>query len=103
VVVSLGVSADGTIAIEVADDGPGIPPALQARALEPFVKLDQARSASGAGFGLGLSIAQEIMKKHDGSIALTPNDPNGLRVRLLLPLRALPPAGVTAQPITKVA
>jgi len=102
VVVSLA-AVDSGIAIEVADDGPGIPPALQARALEPFVKLDQARSAAGSGFGLGLTIAQEIMKKHDGSIALLPNEPNGLRVRLSLPLRALPPAGVTTEPVTKVA
>ncbi|ABQ38121.1 MULTISPECIES: ATP-binding protein [Bradyrhizobium] len=86
VVVSLSVATDGMIAIEVADDGPGIPQALQARALEPFVKLDQARSAGG--FGLGLSIAQEIMKKHDGGLALMPNAPRGLRVRLSLPLPA---------------
>jgi signal transduction histidine kinase len=103
VVVHLAVSADGDIAIEVVDDGPGIPPAQQARALEPFVKLDQARPAAGTGFGLGLSIAQEIMKKHDGGIALLPNDPKGLRVRLSLPLRALPPAGVTTEPVTRVA
>ena len=96
VVVGLAVAADGTIAIEVADDGPGIPPALQARALEPFVKLDQARSAGG--FGLGLSIAQEIMKKHDGSILLMPNQPCGLRVRLSLPLRAAAPATAPAIP-----
>ncbi|CCD86190.1 putative two component sensor histidine kinase [Bradyrhizobium sp. ORS 285] len=90
VIVSLDSTAEGIIAIEVADDGPGIPQALQARALEPFVKLDQARSAGG--FGLGLSIAQEIMKKHDGGIALMPNTPRGLRVRLSLPLRAALPA-----------
>ncbi|GLH78157.1 hypothetical protein SSBR45G_30660 [Bradyrhizobium sp. SSBR45G] len=96
VVVSLSAATDGVIAIEVADDGPGIPQALQARALEPFVKLDQARSAGG--FGLGLSIAQEIMKKHDGGIALMPNTPRGLRVRLSLPLRAaLPPAAIPAK------
>jgi len=95
VVVSLSAVADGMIAIEVADDGPGIPQALQARALEPFVKLDQARSAGG--FGLGLSIAQEIMKKHDGSIALMPNAPHGLRVRLSLPLRLAMPAAIPAK------
>ncbi|WP_316184029.1 MULTISPECIES: ATP-binding protein [unclassified Bradyrhizobium] len=95
VVVSLSTLADGMIAIEVADDGPGIPQALQARALEPFVKLDQARSAGG--FGLGLSIAQEIMKKHDGGIALMPNAPRGLRVRLSLPLRLAMPAAIPAK------
>ncbi|WP_315767270.1 MULTISPECIES: ATP-binding protein [unclassified Bradyrhizobium] len=98
VVVSLALSADGAIAIEVADDGPGIPSALQARALEPFVKLDQARSATGSGFGLGLSIAHEILKKHDGSIALMPNEPRGLRVRLSLPLRAAAPVAAADRP-----
>lgn len=103
VVVSLAASADGAIAIEVADDGPGIPPALQARALEPFVKLDQARSASGTGFGLGLSIALEILKKHDGSILLMPNEPRGLRVRLSLPLCAAAPVAGALEHTAKVA
>lgn len=103
VVVSLAVSAEGGIAIEVADDGPGIPPALQARALEPFVKLDQARSASGSGFGLGLSIAHDILKKHDGDIVLMPNAPRGLRVRLSLPLPAVQASGRIAKRPAKVA
>ncbi|MGJ4887685.1 ATP-binding protein [Bradyrhizobium sp. HKCCYLRH3099] len=95
VVVSLDTTIEGVIAIEVADDGPGIPQALQARALEPFVKLDQARSAGG--FGLGLSIAQEIMKKHEGGIALMPNTPRGLRVRLSLPSQSAVPAVMPAK------
>ena len=90
------VAGAAPLIVSVEDDGPGIPQALQARALEPFVKLDQARSAGG--FGLGLSIAQEIMKKHDGGIALMPNAPHGLRVRLSLPLRLAMPAAAAAIP-----
>lgn len=103
VVVSLAVSAEGGIAIEVADDGPGIPLALQARALEPFVKLDQARAATGSGFGLGLSIAHDILKKHDGDIVLMPNAPRGLRVRLSLPLPAVQASSRIAERPAKVA
>lgn len=102
VVVELAALADG-FAIDVVDDGPGIPAAMQARALEPFVKLDQARASVGStGFGLGLSIAQEIMKKHDGSVTLLANEPSGLRVRLFLPSCAIPPHVVT-EPPAKVA
>ena len=80
--------SDEAICIEVADDGPGIPSDQRKMVLEPFFKLDASRGgATGAGFGLGLSIVADIVRAHGGLIELGDNQPRGLVVRLLLPLR----------------
>ncbi|MGX1427577.1 ATP-binding protein [Bradyrhizobium elkanii] len=83
VAVMLRLTEAGHIEIEVADDGPGIPPALHDKVFEPFFKADSARQEGG--FGLGLSIAQDIAKRHGGSIALRLREPSGLLVSMLLP------------------
>ncbi|WP_456855843.1 sensor histidine kinase [Bradyrhizobium sp. USDA 4501] len=83
VAVTLRPMEAGHIEIEVADDGPGIPPALHDKVFEPFFKADSARQEGG--FGLGLSIAQDIAKRHGGSIALSLREPSGLLVSMLLP------------------
>lgn len=62
--------------IEVNDDGPGIPEAERARALEPF------HSGSGAGTGLGLAIAAEVMKAHRGRIQFRHDPAEGFTVVL---------------------
>ncbi|WP_244070863.1 ATP-binding protein [Bradyrhizobium sp. Ce-3] len=84
VAVTLRLAEADHVEIAVADDGPGIPPALRDKVFEPFFKADSARQGSG-GFGLGLSIAQDIVKRHGGSIALKPGEPSGLLVSMLLP------------------
>lgn len=70
----------------VEDDGPGIPPARRADALRPFVRLDAARNQDrGPGVGLGLSIAEDIARRHGGTIRLSESaDLGGLRVDLVL-------------------
>ena len=55
----------------VEDDGPGIPEADRARALQPFTRLDAARRSNPAGnVGLGLSIALDVARSHGGSLEL---------------------------------
>jgi two-component system osmolarity sensor histidine kinase EnvZ len=78
------VLVDGTSLVElrVSDHGPGIEPALQARALEPFTRLDEARS--GPGTGLGLALAASIAKMHGGRLELSAAQGGGLAVRVLL-------------------
>ncbi|NAS24330.1 DUF4173 domain-containing protein [Herbidospora sp. NEAU-GS84] len=63
-------SADGTLEIEVADEGPGIPPADRQRVFERFSRLDAGRAADAGGAGLGLAIAKEIAELHGGTIAV---------------------------------
>ena len=85
-VVTLAVdAAAATARIDIADDGPGVPEALRARVFEPFFKVDSARSPSRGGFGLGLTIARDIVGRMGGSITLLGNRPQGLLVRLILP------------------
>lgn len=52
--------------VEVADEGPGIPPDLRARIFEPFFK----RKKDGRGAGLGLSLVGDVMRLHGGSVSV---------------------------------
>jgi two-component system, OmpR family, sensor histidine kinase CiaH len=72
--------------LEVADHGPGIPTEQRDRVFERFHRLEGRSSAAGAG--LGLSIAQWIIRSHRGSIKLLDNNP-GLRVDISLPITAV--------------
>jgi signal transduction histidine kinase len=77
---------DGTVEIEVADDGPGIPSSQRERVFDAFFKGDSARGATQhSGFGLGLSIAREVVRGHGGKIELLDRSPCGLVVRMCLP------------------
>jgi len=89
------ISADqDTLTIAVEDDGPGIAPVDRARVCEPFVRLDQSRNQNaGAHVGLGLAIAQDILRAHGGKMLLTDGQSlGGLRVVLQLPIDAELPA-----------
>jgi signal transduction histidine kinase len=57
------------IRIEIADNGVGIPQELWSTIFDPFVRGDEARTASG-GTGLGLSIAKKNVEKMGGSLVL---------------------------------
>lgn len=61
--------ADDKVSIEIADNGVGIPQELWPTIFEPFVRGDEARTASG-GTGLGLSIAKRNMEKMGGTLRL---------------------------------
>jgi signal transduction histidine kinase len=82
------VMSPDDITIEVEDDGPGISDARKDVMLEPFVRGDDARNMDDAsGFGLGLSIARTIAQAHGGVLSLHDRAPNGLVVRIQLPVR----------------
>ncbi len=78
---------DRAVRFTVEDDGPGIPENRRADALRPFIRLDQARNQNrGSGVGLGLAIANDIARRHGGSLALGHSaEMGGLRVDLTLP------------------
>ncbi len=60
-------SSGGTLAIEVADEGPGLPPDALERIFDRFARADPARSRAQGGAGLGLAIVEAIAKAHGGS------------------------------------
>lgn len=57
--------------ITVADDGPGIPLAEQAKVLRPYYRIETSRNRQTGGYGLGLSICDEVMRAHGGQIHFT--------------------------------
>jgi len=74
---------DGSVAVTVSDDGPGVPPDQLARIFDRFYRAGVP--ARRPGSGLGLAIAAAVAAAHDGHIATALNDPHGLRVTLTLP------------------
>jgi signal transduction histidine kinase len=77
--------SDGAIAIEIADDGPGIPVDRLTDVVKPFVRLDPSRSGRPGSVGLGLSIVKEIVEAHQGSLELAQRQPKGLLARVWFP------------------
>ncbi len=78
------VLTDGRVRLSVLDRGPGIAAAEVGRMLQPFTRLDEARSTSGAG--LGLAIVDRIARLHGGSICLLARAGGGLEARVEFPL-----------------
>ena len=73
------------IIIIIDDDGPGIPENEHQNVMKPFYRIDKSRSQNKSGVGLGLSIANDIIRSHGGSISLEKSPLNGLRARVSLP------------------
>ena len=74
-----------TIAITIADDGPGIPAAQREEAFRPFTRLETSRNRETGGTGLGLTIASDVILAHGGVIELGDAPAGGLLVTVMLP------------------
>ncbi len=74
--VSLSEAAGWAILV-VEDDGPGIPEESRARIFEPFTRLDDSRTRSTGGYGLGLSIVSRIAFWFGGTIQVTRSEELG--------------------------
>jgi two-component system osmolarity sensor histidine kinase EnvZ len=72
--------------IFISDDGPGIPLNQYKNVFKPFFRLDQSRNLNHIGVGLGMSIAEDIIRSHGGNIELSKSKYKGLQVRISLPL-----------------
>jgi|TARA_B110000438_G_scaffold84867_1_gene84442 two-component system osmolarity sensor histidine kinase EnvZ len=72
--------------IFVDDDGLGIPESEYQNVMKPFYRIDKSRGQNKSGVGLGLSIANDIIRSHGGNISLDKSPLKGLRVKISLPL-----------------
>ncbi len=77
-VATLARAVGGRVYIDIADDGPGVPPEIAARVFDPLV------TARPGGTGLGLALARRIATAHGGSIALVDTQ-SGATFHLELP------------------
>jgi two-component system OmpR family sensor kinase len=72
--------------LEVADEGPGLPPEQADRVFERFYRADQARTRQRGGTGLGLAIVAALVAAHDGTVAVDTAPGHGATFRITLPL-----------------
>lgn len=73
---------EDSVMLTVTDSGPGIPEGQLTQVLDRFYRVDESRSAPGAG--LGLSLVNAIASRHHATLTLEDNGP-GLRVSLAFP------------------
>lgn len=86
------------LVLEVADEGPGIPPEIRDTVFDPFVT-----QGKKSGTGLGLAVARRFVEDHGGTVELVreapaPGAPPGARFRIVLPVD--PPVGAGLPPPT---
>jgi two-component system OmpR family sensor kinase len=91
----------GEARITVADSGSGIPPEVLPRVMDRFVRGDPSRARSTGGFGLGLSIARQIVEAHGGSLELESVIGRGTVASVTLPLRPRKPSSSPPSASTK--
>lgn len=92
--IKYGERADVAISVEcdyalvaVRDKGPGIAADQIDALFEPFARLETSRNDKTGGFGLGLTIAGDIIRAHDGTIELRNRPNGGLEALIKLPLQ----------------
>jgi PAS domain S-box-containing protein len=71
-----------TVVVDVADDGPGLPPDATDKIFDPFF------TTKPQGSGLGLAIVRKIVDAHDGRIDVSSVPNAGTRFRVTLPLKS---------------
>lgn len=76
----------GDCRLDIEDDGPGIDEAFHQQVFEPFFRLESSRTNNTSGIGLGLATVRALVLEHGGRVHLENRHPNGLRVRISLPL-----------------
>lgn len=72
------------VMVEIKDTGIGIPDEEKKNIFEPFYRVDKSRSREWGGSGLGLSIVQSIITKHNGNIVVTDNENGGTCFKITL-------------------
>ena len=83
-------AAPDVVALQVADEGPGIAAEHAERVFERFYRADTARTRAAGGTGLGLAIVASLVRAHGGTVDLVSAEGQGAVVTVRLP-RSGPP------------
>ena len=87
-------SSSGTkIRLVVRDYGPGVPESELKNIFQPFYRITGARDRQSGGAGLGLAIAERVVRIHGGIICAENAAPRGLRIEIVLPQSSLRESG----------
>lgn len=74
------------LAIDIEDDGDGVPEDQYEQIFKPFYRVDTARTRSTGGVGLGLAIVSNAIQQHQGKVWAEKSVLGGLRVNIRIPL-----------------
>jgi two-component system sensor histidine kinase KdpD len=80
-----------SVAVEVRDRGPGLPPGAEERVFEKFFRAHPSGEVGRRGIGLGLAISRGIIEAHHGKISAYNRPGRGACFRFILPLEGTPP------------
>jgi signal transduction histidine kinase len=73
---------NGTVRVDISDNGPGIPPEIQAKIFQPFFTTKSRHK----GTGLGLAVSKRIVEQHDGSLSFNSVAGDGTTFSIEVPL-----------------
>ncbi len=80
--------------VRFADHGPGVPVEARSKIFERFYTADPSRARQKGGTGLGMAIAQSVVKAHHGFICASGSEGNGLTLTVVLPIAPVEPKPV---------
>lgn len=84
------------VEIEITDNGPGLPEHARADLFEPF-----KGSQKPGGSGLGVAIAAEIIRAHEGELTLARSDENGTTFKITLPANTIGHSEASTSPVNQ--
>jgi len=86
-ILEIGAKISGNfIAIEFRDSKPGVPADALVRLFDRFYRVEESRSRTSGGAGIGLSISRKIVEAHEGTISAHPSPLGGLLIKIEIPV-----------------
>ncbi len=82
--ITVSVYQEEYTVLKISDEGCGMPEEEISKVLQPFYKLDKARTRENGGVGLGLSIVKRIVEVHGGTIQIESKESVGTTIKILL-------------------
>ena len=75
------------VLLTIEDSAPGVPDEALPKLFDRLYRVDKSRSRANGGSGLGLSICENIVKRHNGNISAEHSELGGLKIAISLPIK----------------